>query len=55
MYMKQWIKQCSHLSSTEIHNYLMKLLAPVVNEIPIPDKDTGTENVAIETDNDESS
>ncbi len=49
--MKQWIKQCSHLSSTEIHNYLMKLLAPVVNEIPIPGKETDSEDVTMETNN----
>ena len=41
-YLKQWIKQCSHLTPSEIHNYIMKLLAPIIDQIPIPEEDTTT-------------
>ena len=34
-YLKQWSRQCSQLSVTEVQEILMKLLAPVKDQIPL--------------------
>ena len=51
-YMKHWIKQCSHLCPSDIHNYLMKLLTPVMKDIPLSDHEddgVGVVDVTMET------